>query len=326
MARRAMPDSDSNKGEKATARTGPKLAFRLVERGKAGDGSGAAGDDALVPGGPARKRRSLKDDEQLRNRRSFTVEELAALAALAGTGLQATKAAAADGLGVAAALASALGPSRKLGLAEKVLLKALLEPAEAEESFGPGPELQKALGLVVTTRTPPPPAQAGGVASAAPQPQLSRTEPPPPPGAPPSNLQPPPPPPGAPASRELAGATANADVPISAAKRTVDPSEWPPPSAQAVQQMLARFPQLDGHCRGSLMNLPPQFALAILWDMDAKGGPEEIRDPQAFVFSAAQTLLRLPPGAVTGLPVPAAPLLAPATGFAAPPPPVFAVQ
>ena len=52
--------------------------------------------------------------------------------------------------------------------------------------------------------------------------------------------------------------------------------------------------QLDGICRGSLMNLPPQFApeplfftsaergsmqgalvrLAILWDMDAKGGPE----------------------------------------------------
>ncbi|CAK9091551.1 Uncharacterized protein SCF082_LOCUS43126 [Durusdinium trenchii] len=60
--------------------------------------------------------------------------------------------------------------------------------------------------------------------------------------------------------------------------------------------MLSRFPQLDGHCRGSLMNLPPQFALAILWDMDAKGGPEEIRDPQGFVFSATQTLLRLPMG------------------------------
>ncbi|CAE7919216.1 unnamed protein product [Symbiodinium necroappetens] len=92
MTRRAAPDSD---GTKATARTGPKLAFRLVDRGKgAGLGrakAGCAGEEAA-------------DDEQLRNRRSFTVEELAALAALAGTGLQATKAAAADGLGIAAAL------------------------------------------------------------------------------------------------------------------------------------------------------------------------------------------------------------------------------
>ena len=125
---------------------------------------------------------------------------------------------------------------------------------------------------------------------------------------------------------------------------------------------MAACTQLDGICRGSLMNLPPQFApepllfasakqceavrspcgvlglgvdvrLAILWDMDAKGGPEaseglggafgrrasrcqEIRNPQDFVHSAAghrarfltqhgvpivheaQTLLRLPPGAV----------------------------
>eukprot|EP00439_Symbiodinium_sp_Y106_P068201 s1179_g11.t1 len=164
MTRRAAPDSD---GTKATARTGPKLAFRFgVDRGKAAESTAGLkhpspeksshASKALPPGAPARKRRSLKDDEQLRNRRSFTVEELAALAALAGTGLQATKAAAADGLGIAAALASALTPSRKLGLAEKVLLKAMLEPAEAEENFSPGPELQKALGLLVASRSAAP--------------------------------------------------------------------------------------------------------------------------------------------------------------------------
>lgn len=314
MTRRAAPDSD---GTKATARTGPKLAFRLVDRGKAAEST--AGDDALPPGAPARKRRSLKDDEQLRNRRSFTVEELAALAALAGTGLQATKAAAADGLGIAAALASALTPSRKLGLAEKVLLKAMLEPAEAEENFSPGPELQKALGLLVASRAPPPPPSQAATAV---------TEPPPPPGAPPANLKPPPPPPGTTLIRDLAVATPVSDVavPISASKRTVGLAEWPPPSAQAVQQMLERFPQLDGICRGSLMNLPPQFALAILWDMDAKGGPEEIRNPQDFVHSAAQTLLRLPPGAVAGLPMATGPMLAPpAPGMPVMPvPPVFA--
>ncbi|CAE7943405.1 NLP2 [Symbiodinium necroappetens] len=139
------------------------------------------------------------------------------------------------------------------------------------------------------------------------------TEPPPPPGAPPANLKPPPPPPGTTLIRDLAVATPVSDVavPISASKRTVGLAEWPPPSAQAVQQMLERFPQLDGICRGSLMNLPPQFALAILWDMDAKGGPEEIRNPQDFVHSAAQTLLRLPPGAVAGLPMATGPMLAP---------------
>ena len=69
---------------------------------------------------------------------------------------------------------------------------------------------------------------------------------------------------------------------------------------------MAACTQLDGICRGSLMNLPPQFApepllfasakqgeavpcgvlglgvdvrLAILWDMDAKGGPEASEAP-----------------------------------------------
>ncbi|CAJ1396582.1 unnamed protein product [Effrenium voratum] len=250
---------------------GPKLAFRFAERG-------AGGAEVLQ----TVKRRRPKEEEL--RRRSFTVEELAALAALAGHGLQAVKAQA-EGRGPAAALALALNGSRKLGLAEKVLLKAVLEPAEPDEPLSPGPELIKAFGLV-------------------PQPREKQAAPgvPPPPAGSSSAFTLPPPPPGQAEAAAAAAATATR-------KRTVPLDEWPAPTPEAVQQMLGRFPQLDGHCRGSLMNLPPQFALAILWDMDAKGGPEEIRDPQGFVFSAAQMLLRLPVG--TAMTVPPMPVAVP---------------
>jgi len=285
----------------AATRSGPKLAFRFAERGAK---DGLLGDSRVpadfLQGGRFQRRRPK--EEELR-RRSFTVEELAALASLAGSGLQAVKAQAADGQGMAVHLTSALNAARKLGQAEKVLMKAILEPSEPDEPLGIGPELIQAFGLVPKVRAP-----EDNQALANP----SDVPPPPPSSAVPSTFTSPPPPPPAP------GDLAN----LVPKKRTVPLEEWPSPSADAVQQMLERFPQLDGHCRGSLMNLPPQFALAILWDMDAKGGPEEIRDPQGFVFSAAQTLLRLPMpmgGCAPAVP-PGAPLAPAAAGLGLPVP------
>lgn len=258
----------------AATRSGPKLAFRFAERGSK---DGLLGDSRVpadfVQGGRFQRRRPK--EEELR-RRSFTVEELAALASLAGSGLQAVKAQAADGQGMAVHLTSALNAARKLGQAEKVLMKAILEPSEPDEPLGIGPELIQAFGLVPKVRAPEDSQVLANPSDVPPPPPSSGTVP--------STFTSPPPPPPAP------GDLAN----LLPKKRTVPLEEWPSPSADAVQQMLERFPQLDGLVRGSLMNLPPQFALAILWDMDAKGGPEEIRNPQDFVFSAAQTLLRLP--------------------------------
>lgn len=274
-AQRAKKDKKKRKssasgeaGEpQVAAKSGPKLAFRFAERGKDGI---VQGERADLLGFKRRRPR----EEELR-RRSFTVEELAALAQLAGSGLQAVKAQVTDQHGIAVHLTSALSAARKLGQAEKVLLKAILEPAEPDQPLGIGPELIQAFGLVPKPRTREESNQA-----------LAKTSdvPPPPSGSVPPGFTSPPPPPPTPGDP---GA-------LLPKKRSVPLEEWPPPSADAVQNMLSRFPQLDGHCRGSLMNLPPQYALAILWDMDAKGGPEEIRDPQGFVFSATQTLLRLP--------------------------------
>lgn len=273
-AQRAKKDKKKRKssasGEagatQVAAKSGPKLAFRFAERGKDGVVQGERVD---LLGSKRRRPR----EEELR-RRSFTVEELAALAQLAGSGLQAVKAQVTDQHGIAVHLTSALSAARKLGQAEKVLLKAILEPAEPDGlPLGIGPELIQAFGLV-----PKPRVEESN--------QVAKTSdvPPPPSGAVPPGFTSPPPPPPTPGDP---GA-------LLPKKRLVPLEDWPPPSADAVQNMLSRFPQLDGHCRGSLMNLPPQYALAILWDMDAKGGPEEIRDPQGFVFSATQTLLRLP--------------------------------
>eukprot|EP00913_Durusdinium_trenchii_P035746 g33448.t1 len=259
----------------AVLRTGPKLAFRFERK------------DGVAWSASARIFCNLARHTGFDTSRGESVDRHGVSA-----GLQAVKAQAADGQGVAAHLTSALSPARKLGPAEKVLMKAILEPAEPDEPLAmAGPELIQALGLVPKIR-PPEESQAAQAAQALAKPG---DVPPPPPSSTPNFTSPPPPPPGPtdPGIQMLS-------------KRTVPLDEWPPPSAEAVQQMLSRFPQLDGHCRGSLMNLPPQFALAILWDMDAKGalawgpqaGPnlEEIRDPQGFVFSATQTLLRLPMG------------------------------
>lgn len=274
-AQRAKKDKKKRKssasGEaaetQAAAKSGPKLAFRFAERGKDGVVQGERAD--LLS-----KRRRPREEEL--RRRSFTVEELAALAQLAGSGLQAVKAQVTDQQGIAVHLTSALSAARKLGQAEKVLLKAILEPAEPDQPLGIGPELMQAFGLVPKPRVQEESNQALA--------KTSDVPPPPPSGSVPSGFTSPPPPPPTPGDPGAA-------LPK---KRSVPLEDWPPPSSDAVQNMLSRFPQLDGHCRGSLMNLPPQYALAILWDMDAKGGPEEIRDPQGFVFSATQTLLRLP--------------------------------
>ena len=46
------------------------------------------------------------------------------------------------------------------------------------------------------------------------------------------------------------------------------------------------FNQVHTSTRSHVDKNTVALRLAILWDMDAKGGPEEIRDPQGFVFSA----------------------------------------
>lgn len=99
------------------------------------------------------------------------------------------------------------------------------------------------------------------------------------------------------------------------ANGSIGAAEWPAPSPQAVQQMLLRFPQLDEAAKSTLFGLPPQDALAILWDLNAKGGCAAVANVTAFVKSAAQTLLQGLPGAPAAhllqAPIPNGGLLAP---------------
>jgi len=255
----------------------------------------------------SRRRSSAQVDARLLDRRSFTKEELTALVAMAGRGFESIKKAAADGSGVAASLHSTFSLKRKLGLAEKALLQAVLEPPEPDFSLSPCKDLLKALSLVVVPRPPPP-------------------EPPPPPQlllpAGPEAMTP-----SSPSANSLTVAKKSGPDAVGYLPRrhSIPLEEWPPPSGEAVQRMLSRFPHLDGHCRGTLLNLPPQFALAILWDMDAKGGSEEIRDPQGFIFSAAQTLQSFST-MTTAMPMPAPAMLPQAPMTLIPAPQVFAVQ
>lgn len=299
----------------AIPRAGPKFAFGFTKGDKSKDANadladgqealqGAGGRkpmsreavDALFSKNKGASRFPSKDDPQLRDRRSFTRQELCALVALVGFGFESAQQEAGKGEWPTAALSSALNPRRKLGLAEKAMLKALLDPAPPDFSLHPGQHLISSLGLVPSTK----PTAAALLALMPPSLSTKVSA---------DGVKPPPPPPGSTSLPAAAVAAAAATMPQ---KRIVPLNEWPAPSAEAVQEMLARFPQLDGHCRGSLINLPPQFALAILWDMDAKGGPEAIRDPQGFIFSAAQTLQR---GAAAVTPLATAAIQLPVAGL-----------
>lgn len=215
-------------------------------------------------GGDGRATEPPPPAEVLRREPTFSKEELSALAAADIAGLRPNK--------PPARLAAVFHPSRRLGLAEKALLKALLKPGPLEE-LQTSPALLDALGItalpsptVLAALFPPRSHAAAGRAGSTGQPgaQTGPGFPSPPTGAVPS-------------------------------KGSVPPNEWPAPSPDGVQRMLnSYFQELDGHCRGSLLSLPPQHALAILWDMDAKGATE-VRDPQAFIFNAAQALRQMAP-------------------------------
>eukprot|EP00933_Yihiella_yeosuensis_P082653 TRINITY_DN96610_c0_g1_i1.p1 TRINITY_DN96610_c0_g1~~TRINITY_DN96610_c0_g1_i1.p1 ORF type:complete len:580 (-),score=191.03 TRINITY_DN96610_c0_g1_i1:95-1834(-) len=358
VAAASQPDVDADAGAMAAARaTGPKLAFGFAkaERGKprqvspekVADGSSVSEADRGLRAPMSRaavdelfsRHRGVngsmeisnwhpsQDDPMLRERKSFMKEELCILMSLSGSGLDPVIKAASSGSSPEVSLSSVLSQQRMLGLAEKVLLKAVLEPPPPPDSSSDrqrltlDPDLVAALGLTVATVAATPRPSAASTASV--------TPPPPPPaidnGS--SFTLPPPPPTGAatssvqsstvPAVPAAAVAAAAATMPQG---RIVPLSEWPAPSPEGVQQILARFTGLDGHCRGTVVNLPPQFALAILWDMDAKGGPEAIRDPQKFIFSAAQTLQRQT--SVAAMQVPPSHLMqAPGTTPPPPPPP-----
>lgn len=69
-------------------------------------------------------------------------------------------------------------------------------------------------------------------------------------------------------------------------------ARWPRAATpEGVCGLLGYFPQLDEPCLGLLGRLAPQHALAILWDIDAKGGCEGKR-PLDLISVAAQTLAR----------------------------------
>ncbi|CAK0821089.1 unnamed protein product [Prorocentrum cordatum] len=94
---------------------------------------------------------------------------------------------------------------------------------------------------------------------------------------------------------------------------------WPAPSQQAVQQAMACLPQLDEASRAQLASLHPQYAMAILWDLDARGGCEAVGDLAAFVQRAARTLLQSGPAAAAAS-AHASPVAAPLFGLPAGPP------
>lgn len=95
----------------------------------------------------------------------------------------------------------------------------------------------------------------------------------------------------------------------------VPTSDWPTASAEGVCKVLDRFPQLDVVSKDTLRNLPPLHALAILWDMDAKGGCGA-QSPLEFIACAARTLAH---ARILGAPT--QPLQAP---LPAPPAPIVA--
>lgn len=177
-----------------------------------------------------------------------------------------------------------LNPKRVLGLAEKLVLQVLMDPDPLDD-LAPGGSLLAALGLAALGATP------GRVALGLLPTALKRHERRPV-TAPLPLGQPPPP---------ISAAPTMASQFTGPPRSAIPPHEWPSPSPDSVQRMLAHFPQLDGHCRGSLLRLASQHALAILWDMDAKGGADEIKDPQAFIFSASQALQQMQIGAMAGL-------------------------
>jgi len=201
-----------------------------------------------------------------------------------------------------------------MGLAERLMLKALFSAAEPTEKQAPAQQLassspppmrgpaeelmMKALFGGVAPDAPAKPPVAAAAAVAAPAPQARSVTPAEdlmrmalmgavpeaspinaaaatPHAAPPRRPPPPPPPPPAASAGRASGV-------------------WPAATPDGVRQVLACTPQLDEPSQATLRGLPPQHALAILWDLDAKGGPG-MQSVSNFVVTAARTLLHSRP-------------------------------
>jgi len=79
------------------------------------------------------------------------------------------------------------------------------------------------------------------------------------------------------------------------------PEAWPQPAtSENVASLLGSFAWLDGAASGQLKSMQPQHALAILWDLDAKGGLQG-RPAVQVVGEAAQALAQAERFAAAGM-------------------------
>merc|ERR1712151_414603 len=162
------------------------------------------------------------------------------------------------------------GVGLKPGPAEELLLKVFAEPEEASAATPTSNTVMHPM----PTAPPPPPQHQPALQAQAPLAAQAAV-----------------------AAQSSAGfLTGPTDVPFPALPPLLPAAlpaiEWPAPTLEGVHQVLGRFPQVDESSKGTLLGLPPQYALAILWDLHAKGGPPQVADLPSFVRGAANTLLQ----------------------------------